>query len=153
MDRAKGVVGDHAAEGEQVARAEHLLRRDTGFATGEERTAHGDILHVAAAAFGNTQRDVCHTAGHHEKVMTDEAIADDRHDERVRANWGVGDLERTFGAGERMLSGRLHFHEHRGERRASARFEDVTGDAPGALQPISKQRTVTPVQSTRLDNG
>ena len=35
MDRAKGVVGDHAAEGEQVARAEHLLRRDAGFATGK----------------------------------------------------------------------------------------------------------------------
>ena len=50
---AERVVGDHAAQREQIALPSTCWDATPGSARGKRRAADRDVLHVAAAAFGN----------------------------------------------------------------------------------------------------
>ena len=93
LHRAERIVGDQAAQREQIAAAEHGLARHARLRFAKRAARDRDVLDVGARAFRHRNRDVDRFARDDGDIAPDEAEADDRDEQRLRAGGHVGDLE------------------------------------------------------------
>ena len=67
-------------------------------------------------------------------IAAHETEADDRHDQRLRTVWHGVDGEAAIRVRDRALSRRLDLHEHGGQRRTRARFDDLSANLSSRLR-------------------
>ena len=126
LDRTKRIVGNDAAEREQLATAEDRLTRRAGLPLTKPVGRDRHVLHVGAGALGHGNRHVGRLPRDNSDGAPNEPEADHGHDERLRSRGDVGDDELAVEVRHGALPGRFDLNEHGGERRRGAGFDDLS---------------------------